>query len=95
MINNEDKVVSLKTSEINSDDPGERTEILVKRDHDVVVYRRTRVFRGFAWGQEIVKEIEEENGEVKTTSYTFYQDPALERLRSPPVNSSFGRLYSL
>lgn len=86
MTNNEEKVVALKTSEINSDDPCERTEILVKRDHDVVIYKRTRVFRGFAWGQEIVKEIEEENGEVKTTSYTFYQDPA-ERNRYRQVES--------
>ena len=33
-------------------------------------------FRGFAWGQEIVKQVEEEKGEAKTTAYTFYQDPA-------------------
>ena len=76
MTNNEGQVVYLKTSEINRSDPCERTEILAKKNRGLVVYRRTRVFRGFAWGQEIVKQVEEENGEAKTTAYTFYQDAA-------------------
>jgi hypothetical protein len=73
---NEGNVVSVKTSQVDSSDPCQRTEVLVKKDRGVVVYRRSRVFRGFAWGQEIIKQVEEQNGEVKTTAYTFYQDPA-------------------
>ena len=75
MTNNEGQVVYLKTSEINISDPCQRTEILEKKDRGLVIHRRTRVFRGFAWGQEIVKQVDEENGEAKTTAYTFYQDP--------------------
>jgi hypothetical protein len=76
MTNNEGQVVYLKTSEIDSSDPCQRTEILAKKNRGLVTYTRTRVFRGFAWGQEIVKQVEEENGRAKTTAYTFHQDPA-------------------
>ena len=78
MSNNAGEVVSMKTSEVNSSDPCQRTEVLVKKDRGLVIYKRTRVFRGFAWGQEIVKQVDEQNGEAKTTAYTYYQDPAEE-----------------
>src|SRR5947207_8280518 len=76
--NNQGEMVSVKTSEVNSSDPCQRTEVLVKKDRGLVTYRRSRVFRGFAWGQEIIKQVDEQNGEAKTTAYTFYQDPAEE-----------------
>jgi hypothetical protein len=63
-------------SKISPADPCERTEILVEKDHDLIVSRRTRVFRGFAWGQEIIKEVKEANGEMNMTTYTYYQNPA-------------------
>ena len=86
MTNNEGQVVYLKTSEINSSDPCQRTEILVKKDRGLIIYRRTRIFRGFAWGQEIVKQVDEENGEAKTAAYTFYQNP-VEKDRYSRVES--------
>jgi hypothetical protein len=78
MSNNAGELIAVKTSEVNSSDPCQRTEVLVKKDRGIVVSRRSRVFRGFAWGQEIVKQVDEQNGEAKTTTYTYYQDPAEE-----------------
>jgi len=49
--------------------------VRVENENGVQVRRRTRVFRGFAWAQELVSESEEERGEIKTTTYTYYQNP--------------------
>jgi hypothetical protein len=74
-MNSDGQIVSEKTSVINPADPCERTEVLVKKDNGILVSRRTRVFRGFPWGQELVSEGEEERGYIRTTTYTYYQNP--------------------
>jgi hypothetical protein len=76
MINNEGETTSFKTSEINPEDPCERTEILVEQKSGSCLCKRTRVYRGFAWGQEIVKETQESDGESRTTTYAYYTNPA-------------------
>jgi hypothetical protein len=66
--------VSKKTSSVNHEDPCERFEIRVDTDCPKVC-KLIRVYRGFPWGQEIVKKVEDALGEPKTTTFTYFMEP--------------------
>lgn len=62
-----------KRSEVNPRNPCERIETrFVTADSKVV--KTVRIFKGFPWGQEIVKEIEDPEGEAKTTTFQYFED---------------------
>jgi hypothetical protein len=73
--NDDGQIIVEKTSVINPQDPCERTEVRVQNENGIIVRRRTRVFRGFSWAQELISESEEERGQTKTTTYTYYENP--------------------
>jgi len=68
------KVVTKSRSVVNSGDPCERVETRIDQDGDTTK-KTIKVYRGFAWGQELVKEIEDADGQALTTITTFYEDP--------------------
>lgn len=62
-----------KRSEVNPGNPCELIETrLVTADSKVV--KTVRIFKGFPWGQEIVKKIEDPEGEAKTTTFQYFED---------------------
>jgi hypothetical protein len=63
-----------KYSEVNPNDPCERIE--TRYDLKEGNYLKTvKIYRGFPWGQDIVKMIEDPDGEAKTTTYKYWDDP--------------------
>ncbi len=68
------KVVTTSRSVVNSSDPCERVETRIDQDGETTK-KTIKVYRGFAWGQELVKKIEDANGQALTTTITFYDDP--------------------
>jgi hypothetical protein len=68
------KVVTTSRSVVNSSDPCERVETRIDQDGDTTK-KTIKVYRGFAWGQELVKTIEDPDGQALTTTITFYDDP--------------------
>lgn len=66
--------VSRKTSAVNLEDPCERIEVRVDTDCPKAC-KRIRVYRGFPWGQELVKNVDDALGEPKTTTFTYFMTP--------------------
>jgi hypothetical protein len=66
--------VARKRSEVNPRDPCERIETRFNTEHSKVI-KTLRIFKGFPWGQNIVKEIEDPDGEAKTTTFQYFEDP--------------------
>lgn len=62
-----------KTSAVNPDDPCERIETRVSYEGDTPS-KTLKVYRAFPWGQELVKEVEDADGEALTTEYTYFED---------------------
>jgi hypothetical protein len=66
--------VGRKKSEVNPRDPCERIETRFTMEGAKVV-KRLRIFKAFPWGQDIIKEIEDPDGEAKTTTFQYFEDP--------------------
>lgn len=76
MTNDKGEVTGSRTSTINPEDPCERTEVCMQLEAGSCLCKTTKVYRGFPWGQEIVRITEESNGKSETTTYAYYQNPA-------------------
>jgi len=63
-----------KLSQINPNDPCERIE--TRFDLEGGVWLKTvKIYKGFPWGQDLVKKIEDPDGEARTTTYKYFEDP--------------------
>jgi hypothetical protein len=65
--------IARKISEINPDDPCERIETRIDAENSKAV-KTVKIYKGFPWGQSIVKTIEDPDGEARTTTYTYFED---------------------
>lgn len=65
--------VARKTSEVNPNDPCERIETRIDTEGSKVL-KTVKIYKGFPWGQSIVKIIEDPEGEAKTTTYKYFED---------------------
>lgn len=74
VLTNNGKVVTTVRSVVSSSDPCERVETHIDR-YSNTTKKTIKVYRGFAWGQELVKTIEDPDGQALTTTLTFYDDP--------------------
>jgi hypothetical protein len=63
-----------KTSKVNPHNPCERIETRFETE-DSKVLKTVKIYKGFPWGQDIVKKIEDPEGEAKTTTYQYFEDP--------------------
>ena len=66
--------VARKTSKVNPHNPCERIETRFETEGSKVV-KTLRFYKGFPWGQEVVKNIEDPEGEARTTIYKYFDDP--------------------
>lgn len=66
--------VSSKQSIINPQDPCERIETRIDKREGKVI-KTIKVFRGFPWGQELVKQINDPDNQALTTTYAYDDDP--------------------
>jgi hypothetical protein len=66
--------VARKTSRVNPHNPCERIETRFETEGSKVV-KTLRFYKGFPWGQEVVKNIEDPEGEARTTIYKYFDDP--------------------
>lgn len=62
-----------KRSEVNPADPCERIETRFETENSKVL-KTVKIYKGFPWGQEVVKKIEDPEGEAKTTTYKYFED---------------------
>jgi hypothetical protein len=67
------KEVVKKTSKVNPHDLCERIETRIETK-DAKVQKTVKIYKGFPWGQEIVKTIEDPDGEAKITIYKYFED---------------------
>jgi RHS repeat-associated protein len=62
-------LVSYPTSE-------SRTEtVIVKNGNGTIVSVTAKTYQTFAWGEELVQEVQDPDDAALTTTYTYYQDP--------------------
>jgi hypothetical protein len=63
-----------KLSEINPNNPCERIE--TRFDLEEGRWLKTiKIYKAFAWGQEVIKKIEDPDGEARTTTYKYWDNP--------------------
>jgi hypothetical protein len=72
-LNKNGQEVVRKRSEVNPNDPCERIETRIETKGSKVL-KTVKIYKGFPWGQEIVKKIENPEGEAKTTTYKYFED---------------------
>lgn len=63
-----------KVSEINATNPCERIETR----HEIKDGRwlkTIKIFKAFPWGQDVVTRIDDADGEARTTTYKYFEDP--------------------
>jgi hypothetical protein len=63
-----------KLSEVNATNPCERIETRFDLKKGSWV-KTIKIFKAFPWGQDIIKKIEDADGEAKTTTYKYFEDP--------------------
>jgi hypothetical protein len=63
-----------KLSEINPSNRCERTETRFDLKQGKW-FKTLKIFKGFPWGQDIIKQIEDPDGEARTTTYKYFEDP--------------------
>ena len=49
---------------------------IVKESNGPIVSKTARTYQTFAWGEELVKEVNDPDGAALTTVYTYYENPA-------------------
>lgn len=62
-----------KRTEQNPLNPKERTDTFINRQHDRITTKTVKVYRRFAWGEELVKLIEDADGARLTTTHAYYE----------------------
>jgi hypothetical protein len=65
---------SRKSSNINRNDPCERIETRYDLKEGSW-FKTIKIFKGFPWGQDIVKMIEDPDNKARTTTYKYWDDP--------------------
>lgn len=65
---------SRKLSEVKANNPCERIETLFDLE-DGRWLKTVKIYKGFPWGQELVKKIEDPDGQARTTTYKYFDDP--------------------
>jgi hypothetical protein len=65
---------SKKSSNINPNDPCERIETRFDFKEERW-FKTIKIFKGFPWGQDIVKMIEDSDNKARTTVYKYWDDP--------------------
>jgi RHS repeat-associated protein len=56
---------------------GDRTDTLtVKNSLQEVASKKSRTYHQFAWGEELIQEISDPDGDALTTTYTYYENPS-------------------
>lgn len=73
VMSNNGSWVTTKSSVVNPDDPCERIETRLDRE-DGQVTKTIKMFRAFPWGQEVVKVIEDPDGQALVTTYAYFED---------------------
>ena len=63
-----------KLSEINPNDPCERIETRFELEQGRWL-KTIKIYKGFPWGQNIIKQVEDPDGEARTTIYKYWDDP--------------------
>jgi hypothetical protein len=63
-----------KYSQVNPDDPCERIETRYDLKEREWV-KTIKIYKAFPWGQDIVKKIEDPDGQALTTTYKYWDDP--------------------
>jgi hypothetical protein len=63
-----------KLSAVNPSNPCERTETRFDLKEGSW-FKTVKIFKGFPWGQDIIKKIEDPDGEALTTTYKYFDDP--------------------
>ena len=63
-----------KYSQVNPDDPCERIETRYDLKERIWV-KTIKIYKAFPWGQDIVKKIEDPDGQALTTTYKYWDDP--------------------
>jgi hypothetical protein len=63
-----------KRSVVNPADARERTDTFITRRHDAVIMVEHNTYYCFPWGTDMIKQVVESDGEVETTTWTYYQD---------------------
>jgi len=63
-----------KLSQINPSNPCERTETRFDLKQGKW-FKTLKIYKGFPWGQNIIKEIEDPDGQARTTTYEYFEDP--------------------
>ncbi|HJR06649.1 MAG TPA: hypothetical protein VJ842_05285 [Pyrinomonadaceae bacterium] len=63
-----------KRTEQSAHDPKERTDTFIYRKHDRITSKTVKVYRRFAWGDELVKLIEDADGARLTTTHAYYEE---------------------
>jgi len=65
--------VTTKSSVVNPDNPCERIETRLDREGGEVA-KKIKIFRAFPWGQEMVKVIEDPEGNALVTTFAYFED---------------------
>jgi hypothetical protein len=66
--------VALKSSFVNPDNPCERTETRLDRGEGGQVTKTVKIFRAFPWGQEVVKVVEDPDGQALMTTFAYFEE---------------------
>ncbi|HEX8071487.1 MAG TPA: hypothetical protein VF546_16145 [Pyrinomonadaceae bacterium] len=70
--------VVTKQSVVNPADARERTDTFITRHDDKIVIIEHNTYYCFPWGTAQIKQVVEDDGEVETTVWTYYQDKSEE-----------------
>jgi hypothetical protein len=63
-----------KLSEINPNNPCERIETRFDVEEGRSL-KTIKIYKAFAWGQEVIKKIEDPDRDARTTTYKYWDDP--------------------
>jgi RHS repeat-associated protein len=67
----------IKTLSIINPTPTTRIETtIVKESNGQIISKTARTYHTFAWGEDLVKEVEDPDGVALSTVYTYYENPA-------------------
>jgi hypothetical protein len=66
--------VTRKFSRVDPNNPCERVETRFDME-DGKLSKTIKIYRGFPWGQELVRKVEDPDGKALTTTYSYFEDP--------------------
>jgi hypothetical protein len=63
-----------KLSVVNPKNPCERIETRFDLEQGKLL-KTVKIYKGFPWGQDVIKKIEDPDGKARTTTYKYFEDP--------------------